>query len=186
MSRQFYYLVSTLPMLRFDAEPALSTETFLAQCRQQLPPDRCSDLEGVGLALHGSPCCRAEARWQAFETCVRNVFVRIRAAARGIAPAPWLAEETDVWPGAARRIEEAMKQQNPAERERALDRLRWDFLEDLTVGHRFDFDGLVVYRLQLLLAEKRAARSTAEGEEVLAHLVGHVFQQAERKRTLSE
>ena len=65
-------------------------------------------------------------------------------------------------------------ERNPAaqEAELILDRARWDFLEELSFGHYFDLDVLVIYACKLKILwrweEVRRADKKALLEEVLA------------------
>ena len=54
---------------------------------------------------------------------------------------------------------EAFAAENPLEREKLLDYGRWTKLEELELGHRFDFDVLCAYKLKLEILLKWKARS---------------------------
>ena len=54
---------------------------------------------------------------------------------------------------------------NPAERERAVDRLRWRMLDELTWGNEFEFDHICAYRIKLRLAEKYRGRDAGTGRK---------------------
>jgi len=54
---------------------------------------------------------------------------------------------------------------DPAEREKMLDQLRWEFLDDLSCGHDFDFESLCIYRLRLLIVNKYRSRAEVPGRK---------------------
>ena len=54
---------------------------------------------------------------------------------------------------------------DPAERERAVDMLRWRMLDELTWGNEFDFDHICAYRIKLRLAEKYRGRDAKSGRK---------------------
>ena len=186
MKREYYYLISSLPWLCLGEKPKCNSVAFLALCQEHLTPVRLEQLEAVTLYPNKKSCCSVERSRQVWETCLRNGLTRLRAAALEVESAPWLQEEADVFPNDARRIEEICADANPARRERGLDELRWQHLDSLAVGHEFDFDALVIYRLHLLLAEKWADLSAEQGQNNMRSLAEAGIQQAENKRSTIE
>jgi len=183
MAAQFYYQVSALPMVRFGEAAPWSPEAFLAFCQSQLPAGIAAALERVALEPDGQPCCDVERRWQTWEGCLRNGLVRLRAARLGLDGSSWLRPEEDVFPGDRRRIEEVMANPDPLTRERELDRLRWQRLDDLAVEHDFDLAALVLYKLRLLLASRWTGRTAATGRPVHESLVAAGTEQASGRRS---
>lgn len=57
----------------------------------------------------------------------------------------------------------AMGCDDPCERELIVDRVRWEFLDSMTVNHMLDFDGLCIYRLKLQILEAYHGRNPQEG-----------------------
>jgi hypothetical protein len=187
MSSSHYYLVSSLLPLRWGSRPPLSSADFLAQCEGQLSVGELGALRAVTLTPpEGREPHGAEARWHSWDNYVRNLLTASRAAILHRDPADMLRPERDVFPGDRREIEELLANDNPLERERALDQIRWRQLEELESGHPFDFDRLTVYRLKLLLLEKWAQFDAKNGERNLAGLVETGLQQAAEQRVASE
>lgn len=182
----YYYLVSSLPMLRLGEPVALGTAAFLATCESLLAEADFARLARLRLVPGDAPSCQAERRWQEFEIYLRNLLVRKRAAEAGIQPDRWLRDEPDVFPGSQRQIEDALKSPNPLLREKALDELRWHHLEDCSVGHEFDFDALAIYHLKLQLAVRWAALDADAGTEILQELVSGSVEMAREKREIHE
>ena len=77
---QFYYLISSLPMLKWDDELPISSEDFLAACETWVSENEYSRLEALGLVpgeeMVGSG---VETAWYDWETCLRNRLAAIRA-----------------------------------------------------------------------------------------------------------
>ncbi len=164
MSANYYYFVSSLPHIRPGDEPPMGSEDFLEQCRYQLPPDIAEQLAYIALEPSDDEfLCHAHQRWNAFETSLRNVIVQARASRLKKEAVPFLKPEADAFGGLEGQVQEALNR-DPLDMEQQLDRVRWQFLGDLTVGHEFDINALFVYRIKLLLLEKRSGMSTEQGQ----------------------
>jgi len=185
MAEQFYYQVSSLPMLRFGEPAPLTPAAFDEFCRGQLPAAVAAALARLTLVPEGRPCCEVERLWQVWETYVRNCLVQYRAARLQRDPAASLRPDDDVFPGDRRRLEEIFSDADPRRRDLELDRLRWQRLDDLAVGHDFDLGALVLYKLRLLLVGRWSDRSAAEGTEVHDGLVEAAAVQAAERRVAS-
>ena len=83
------------------------------------------------------------------------------------AAAPYLhadgAYETD----ADRSVREAFAAGNPLEREKMLDFARWQKIEELEFGNRFNFNVLCAYKLKLELLLKWKARDAGQSQKNL-------------------
>jgi len=97
---------------------------------------------------------------------LRNALVRVRASALRKEAHPYLSEEKDAFSHLESQIQEAISK-DPRRMEEQLDRLRWQVLDDLSVGHDFDENALLLYRIKLLLVEKRVGLSPSEGRNLL-------------------
>jgi hypothetical protein len=183
---EYYYLVSTLPLLCLDDPPPLTSEAFLELCRAHVDEAGFRRLRAVDLIPDGEPGGAVDRGWRAWETYVRNLLATLRGGALRRETGDSLRPEIDVFPGDRRRLEEIMNEDDPAARERALDELRWRRLDDLAVGHHFDVEALVVYRLRLRIMEKWAARESERGKDNLTQLVDAGVDQAEKRRHTTE
>lgn len=165
MSR-YYYLISSLPFLKAESEPPWRSEAFLTYCAGQVSPAvyrrLCALSEVPGEGATGE----LERKWYAFETALRNAAVQLRAQRTKREAATHLQAETAAFGYLAAAVSEAFAQ-HPLQLEKQLDRLRWRFLDDALAGHSFDFDVLAVYRLKLLLLEKRMHINAEEGSRQL-------------------
>ncbi len=183
--KRYYYLISSLPLLRLGEAVPFSSTDFLDMCRAVLSEARFRQLKKISLTPEGNPATDVHAAWQSWEGYLRNYLAHERAARRGVAAVEWLRPETDAFPSSRSEFDDALSARTPKERERALDECRWRKLDDLAVMHDFDFDALLIYRLKLLLAEKWVGKDPDEGMEVLAMLVDTAVSQAEQKREMT-
>lgn len=103
---------------------------------------------------------------------MRNELVKIRASRKKLDPAPYLRSDGYDDPYISHRVMNAYRSPSIIERERLLDRERWNFLEEASFGHYFDLEALIVYALKLLILEKwekvRAANAPALIEKAAA------------------
>ena len=149
---EFYtYLISSLPMLHFGAKPGYSLERFLGICRDLIPG---KDFEVLEL------CCRESLlnqtvrqptlrQWLAFEIGLRNELVKIRASRRKVDPSKYLRQDGSDESGLYHIATNSHRIHAPAEAEKFLDQERWKKLEELSFGHYFDLDALIIYCLKL-------------------------------------
>jgi hypothetical protein len=154
---QHYYLVASLPLLLFDDPPPFSNAAFLQMCREQLTDDDYVLLARISfdaLRPHpGDPA--AGSAYSAWETALRNELAVQRAQRLGVSPDPFL-REAPFYVGLPALVKEALGAGTPRAVETALDRRRWSYLEELEAGTQFGLGRLVVYRLKLLLLERKA------------------------------
>lgn len=183
MSGAYYYLISSLPMLDIGESPVISSEEFLESCAEYLNEEELKRLASVSPLPSDSAAIQADRLWSNWETYLRNQITTERASALNKDAHQWLREDRDVFPGIKSKLDEALNNDDPAQREKLLDQLRWNHLEGLTVGNEFNINTLVVYRIQLMIAEKWATVSKERGAELLKQLEKDVREQAEQTRT---
>lgn len=153
---QYYYLVASLPMLHPGAPPPLDSPAFLELCREQASADDHALLARISLEalefLPGDPAAwREYASW---ETALRDELAVQRGQRLGLDPEPFLRPAPFV-AGLSAVARDALGAGTPGEIEAALDRRRWSRLDEIETGTRFGLGNLVVYRLKLLLLERR-------------------------------
>ena len=169
---QYYFVVSSLPLLRYDEPPPFSLGHFLGLCREWLGTTSNSmvaaaELKELKAAAGASSVLDS---WRVWETNLRNELAKIRAQRKGVDPFSYLAECQWVM-GLADLAQEAMGAGSPLEAENVLDRARWRYLEELEVGHHFDTEKLVLYSLKLQLLQRRALFQRDEGEQQFSQII---------------
>jgi hypothetical protein len=175
MSAFYVYLISSLPMLHFGMRPPFSWENFLEHCQRLIPEKDYALLKNLpGLQQYVSYSGAQETiiRWVAFDTALRNELVKIRASRKHIEPEKYLRPLDYTSPAFTQAAMSAQRNPAPQEAGRFLDQERWDFLEELSFGHYFDLDFLILYAYKLKILwrweEFRRADKEALLEGVLA------------------
>jgi hypothetical protein len=169
---QYYYAVSTLPMLFFEGDPSQSEEFFLDFCRDQLTASDFAALEATRLLMDESVAASTPlgSGWFVQELGLRNSLVSLRAAGLGWDEDDYLHRDsagrtwTDL-PRVEEVVRAAVAAGDPLKSELALDRYRWDLLDELEVGHYFDVTKLQIYYLKLQLLWRKERISSETGQE---------------------
>lgn len=163
-----YYLISSLPSLKFGDKPPFSDDKFLSLCAACLNSAKIRELKSVALtpAITARKFENETARkWSEWDTCLRNRIIRLRKPAFHADATTFQKAEKDYFSEIDKLVQEAFSISDPLNREKSIDSARWKKLDDLESGHVFDFEKLVVYRLKLLLLEKWAAKKTDQGKK---------------------
>lgn len=182
---KYYYLVSTLPMIKWfirhggnhhewNENIPFSSDDFMSQCSAWLSESEFLRLNKLSLIPPeniSSPAGYPERKWYVWETCLRNKIARLRVLSSEKNVERDTRPELDCFSEIDRGIHEAFTAPDPIKREKALDLLRWDMLENLESGHHFDFDKLCVYKLKLMLCEKWIQRTEKKGHETLEEVL---------------
>lgn len=170
----YYYILSSLPMLRKEGPPPITSDYFLHSCAEMIPEKTVGRLSSLKLLPEketGFGHSSSAAKWYKWETDMRTKLAKFRAVSLG--------REQKIHQGNGfsdidRSIEEILSVPNPAEREKMLDSLRWKALDDLEFGHNFDFDSLCIYRIKLMLLEKWVGKDQRKGLENLDAILNKI------------
>ena len=154
---QFYYTVASLPMLSYENPPGLKFADFLDDCRKWMSSSEWTILSAATLepSLDGEIPSDVAEEFRKWEISLRNELVHLRASAMGLEAEQFLVKG-EKYTDTASLASHAFKQESPLDAEEALNRGRWQFLENLKVGHFFDLDFLVLYSLQLQILERKS------------------------------
>ena len=158
-----WYLVASLPYLRFGEKPAISRETFLAACTSWLSENDLAVLKAV-LENRCSPNSEMARRWWNGEVELRDAVVRVRAkkhntdASRFIQPYEGFSMSID------KTVADAFTRTNPLEQEAELDRARWAQADELALTAPFGFAGILAFAVKLRIAERWADLNDAVGQ----------------------
>ncbi|MBQ6470922.1 MAG: hypothetical protein IJJ33_02980 [Victivallales bacterium] len=188
MAVDLFYYLSTLPYLKPGDPPPMGSAEFLARCRASLAPDL-ADAVAQAALLPPTEGAGTETmrRWFAFETFLRNSAAAIRLARFQRSGLTFTPRDTDyLSPSLRKQVEDALALPSPAERENALDMVRWRHLDEMESGHSFDQTLLEIYALRLLLLEKQASRNLKEGKAAFASVLQDGLSQAQASRVDTE
>ena len=176
---QYYYLVASLPLLRPDDPPPFSSAAWLELCREHAAGNDHALLARISFdslgALPGD-----HAVWQSYsswETALRNELAVQRAQRLGLSPDPFL-HQAPFHAGLHALAREALAAGTPRAVEATLDRRRWSRLEGLEAGTQFDLGRLIVYRLKLLLLERKSRLQAGPGLESFTAAYARVLDHA--------
>ncbi|MFC1480005.1 DUF2764 family protein [Candidatus Omnitrophota bacterium] len=169
MQNKYYYLVASLPFLKFADDPPLSKSDFLAECEKWLT---LQDMHTVLSADLASCDVRSEdtavlVEWKRFDRDLREHLSHVRAAKK--------SSEDYREPEALRGV---MEMETPLEMEQALEKIRWDFLEEKTAGYFFDVNRLALYFLKLQIMERLAGFDKDKGERTFYQSCEVIYEQA--------
>jgi len=167
----YYYLVASLPSLSFAAAPHLSFEAFGCLCREHLSAADRRGLEEIerGPDYAGRhPFVRA---WQAMDIQLRNALARHRAARRRLDAEPFYRVETGCSAAVERIAAEAFTKNDPLQRERLIDRFRWDEADELAGFNMFAGRAVLAYAVKLGIAERWSGMKEDVGARVAHGIV---------------
>lgn len=154
---QYYYLITALPMLKFDAEPPINMDEFIELCRQELTERdfiKFSNISGNQIS----------AEFEAWNTALKNELVRLRASRLNF-NADESLKEGSIYAGLAELAREVFNQENPLEAELLLDRMRWNKISELEALEYFSMEKLAAYLLKLKLLKRKALFTKEKGNE---------------------
>lgn len=163
-------------MLHFGGKPPFPFAEFIRRCYEFIPQSEAAILEEIPVLARGfyegkQPILK---RWQEFETALRNELVKIRSSHRHIDPARFLrpTDFSDLY--LSHLVMTSFRNPSILETEKTLDEARWRFLEELSLGHYFDLDALIVYSLKLLLLERWQKINSADKTKVLEETLSSI------------
>lgn len=164
-----YYLVSSLPSFNFGDKPFYSSEGFVKQCADWISPDELTELQKLSLIPEEKYSGNNELikSWYELTGALSCYCVKIRASKLN-RDASVIAREQKAFDSFIEKsVQEAFSSENPMEKEKKLDRLKWKILDTLEAGHSFDFETLCIYKLRTILCEKWFDRKEPEGKKNL-------------------
>lgn len=158
-----WYLVSSLPYLRFGEKPPMSREAFLSACAGWLSEEEIAVLRAVLENRDPADGGVAQCWWNG-EVELRNAVVRVRAKNRGIDPARFIRPHIGFSVSIEKMVTDAFTRANPLEQEAELDRARWALAEELALSEPFGFAGILAFAAKLRIAERWAGLNDAAGQ----------------------
>ncbi|MDI6759095.1 MAG: DUF2764 family protein [Candidatus Omnitrophota bacterium] len=171
MPGYYEYLISSLPMLHFEARQVISSDNFLTRCLGFIPK---KDIEALCSIFSLEPALTENQtlkKWLYFNTSLKNELVKLRAIRKKIDPLKYLRPDTYSDSSIYHTALAAQRNPSPLEGERLLDRQRWQFLDELAIGHYFDLTILIIYALKLLILERWERINTADKKILLEKIM---------------
>lgn len=154
---RYYYLTSQLPVLIFDKESYLDTDSFLEKASLWMSKRHYKRLSHLSL-FNPDFEIKKPRLWQniiEFEKVFRNEIAEWRKAHR---------TGQDIKP--QHFPLSLVKEGNPLEIEKKLLYWRWQFLNELEKEHHFDFEFLIIYFLKLQILKKLSLYDQQKGMDI--------------------
>lgn len=143
-------------MLHLGTAPPFSMEDFFKLCEDLIPGEDlsllCQSVSNEIFSYDGSnPMLK---HWRSYNIALNNELAKIRASRLRLDPEKYL--RPDGYTGYELTHLALAAHRNPAliEAERLLDAGRWHFLEELSLGHFFDLEFLLIYAQKLRILER--------------------------------
>lgn len=171
MPNFYVYIISSLPTLHLEGELPFSFETFLDKCDELIPQKDLEVLKSLRSELPSPQKSQTIQKMLEFETLLRNELVRLRAVRKKVVPERYLRPDGYAGISIYHIAQAAQRNPAPLEAEKILDQARWDFLDELSFGHYFDPDFLIIYAIKLLILERWEKINRADKPALLESLI---------------
>lgn len=167
------YFLSSLPSLHFLGPPPMAFEKFVSLCEQFVPEEEVKIIKNVSISgdyqLNVVP--ESLKKWQDFDIALRNELTKIRSGRKHLDPAKYLRKQEYLGFNLAQVAVNITRNPLPLEVHKAFDLERWRFLDELSLGHYFDLDLLVIYALKLLILEHWQEIQQADKNKTLENIL---------------
>ncbi len=157
MLNKYYYLVSSLPLLRFDEKPDILKKEFLAECGKWLSPPEFNILNTVDMDSSRIPFTNKQIliKWKSMDFSLREDLSKAREITQGASDERLPASMLSIF-----------DKETPFLMEKELARKQWAMLDVLELGNYFDMNVLIIYFLKLQILERFADFNKDEGMRV--------------------
>lgn len=161
------FFAASLPELVFGKSAPISLDKFDDMAKEYLNSKQCEVLKALTFPVpEHDPAdfvcvCSLWKNVREFERFLRLRIAKIRAERLELSvqvpePEGFFSEIDYI-------LNSAMSCDDPCERELIIDRVRWEYLDAMTMNHMLDFEGLCIYRLKLQILEAYRGRNSQEG-----------------------
>lgn len=172
MGRTYYYFAASLPMLSLEGKLPMTAEFFLEECQRLLDSGDYKLMHA--LLTQDDPQVKTQNTagnaWIRFNRSFRNELVWFRAGRLNKDPMPFLRGQRWPDPFLAEQIHQAAKTASPLEAQNALDKIVWQFLDELAARQYFNWEFLLVYGLKLKILQRHHAYHSPAGRQALFEL----------------
>ncbi len=159
----YYYILASLPHLTFESEHIPEPAVFLDLCRLFLSESDMRIVESATLYPHAEAPAETAAvplleKFRHWEIGLRNELAKQRSQILNREAAIRLNDEGSdctAVSGLADSVKLIMQSATPLEADIGLDRLRWQYLDELGSGHYFNVQQLIVYYLRVRIRIRR-------------------------------
>lgn len=167
----YYFALSSLPYLSFTGDRYPAEEEFLEVASQWCEEGDYALLVTAGLEPGGDEAVHPLVlKFHHWEMGLRNELVRQRAAnlqrdGQGFVHRDEIGDDFTARSGLSEAVRNAVQAESPLKADEALDRLRWQHLDELEVGQFFNIEQMIVYYLRLQILLRRGSFTVDQGRE---------------------
>lgn len=166
----YYYLISSLPMLKTNAEPPLDYAAFLAMCKTAVSAPVYRTLEELTVESDGGALL---GQWAEFYRLLKAELTYQRSVRLGHpCPVPY-----DRDAGVTAAVTAAVNAADPLKGEQTLLALEFSRLDAMIGLHNFDDCALYGYAMKLKLLERQRIFRHDEGKRTFDGLMENIRQQ---------
>lgn len=186
----YYYALASLPYLQFEGDRYPELEDFIEISQKWGSANESLLLEDISLepdleTLH--PLLKRYAQW---EVGLRNELVRQRAALQERDGQAFIVrdqggDDYSVRSGLSEAVRTALNAESPLKADEILDQLRWNFLDELEVGHFYDLEQMIVYVLKLHILLRRRAMTRDAGRASFERHYSAVRERMEQSQNMN-
>ena len=156
MPGNIYYLVASLPHLRYPDPPPMTIDDFFSACKTHLSPCNLKKLKSIHEGDPDPRCRRLSSLklWQEWDLTAREELARLRAERLGRPIVP-VHDRDGKHAAAIDAAREAFRAATPIAADDTLESARWDYLDSLEFGRYFNIESLALYLLKLKVLARR-------------------------------
>ncbi len=171
----YYYLVATLPMLRYEDDAPMSHEAFLELCHGNIGDSDYRLVQAASLvAVEGEPCKHPFLRkWNQFRDMVAKELNDQRARKLELGGDRY-RNDGDKEYRISETVRAALAAPDPLQGELLLMQLYWKYLDDLSGLHTFDIEALLAYAVKLQILERKGRFSLQDGNSEFKRLFSNL------------
>lgn len=166
-----YYLVASLPTLVLGEPPPLPPEAILHKCANLLEQSELDELRRVLEGRVGEGVSEFSRRWVRADTQLRNAAARVRAGRLAAEPKRYLREHAGFDTYIEKAVTDAYAKPNPLERELAIDRHRWQMLDEMILTEPFGLAAVLAWALKLRIVTRWAGMEEDAGRQNVADVL---------------
>lgn len=160
----YYYLLSSLPMLKADGELPITYPDFLKMCRSSVSDAKYTLLESLTLSSDKGPLV---SDWAVFYKALMKELTVYRNRRLDKQPQSGGTENETL----LKTVTDAVSGKNPLEAEKALLALEMKKLDELIGLHYFDDHALIGYALKLKLLERKNIFDQKKGKAEMTRIL---------------
>ncbi len=166
----YYYLLSSLPMLKANGDMPLSYDEFLAQCQGALGESKYEMVKNLSLSSTEGPLI---SEWARFYGVYAAELAYQRHVRLGHKVEPPYGRDEKL----SKVIAAAISHENPLHAEEMLLAVQFEKIDELIGTHYFDDAALMGYALKLKLLERKSSFKQDAGKAQFDRIIGNLEQQ---------